>query len=247
MSYGKFPRPKRWLEFESYDDFLRYNENGHKQALWPSSVEKKVSEFHDLINDRATENRIQHFLEQNPYLLPGFGDLHHGPYDGIIATKLPLGNSFITDFAYIASNSQTLHFTCVEIESARKRLFRSDGKFHRDYLDARQQISDWLFWAKENRRDAIDCWGSMFNGRPPNWYDIEFRGFLVFGRRNEIDSRAKQERWSAEAASLNANLRTMTYDRLIQKRGCLFYDVDNQKLALCAYRDRRFVVKKVIT
>lgn len=248
MHYDKYPRLNRWLEFESYDDYLRYKQHrGKGEASWQCCVDEQLATFRTLIDSRASEPPIQAFLEQHPYLLPGFGDLHHGPYEGIIATKLSLGRSFVTDFAYIACNSQTLFFTCVEIESARKRLFRADGKFHRDYLDARQQISDWLFWAKQNSREAIDCWGALFNGRPAKWYDITFRGYLVFGRRSEIDTRVKQERWSAEAASLDSALETMTYDRLTKRKGYIFYDVDNDKLAVCSYRDRRFFVKRVIT
>ncbi len=246
MSYGNFPRLNRWLEFESRDDYLRYKDSTGGEPLWALRVERQQLEFQKLIDGQASEPQIHKFLEENPYLLPGFGDLHHGPYEGIIATKLPLGQSYVTDFAYIASNSQTLFFTCVEIESARKRLFRSDGKFHRDYLDARQQITDWLLWARQNSKEAIDCWGSLFNGRPANWYEIAFRGFLVFGRRSELNTRTRQERWSAESASLCSGLGTMTYDRLFKRRGYIFYDVDNSKLAVCAYRDRRFFAKRVI-
>jgi len=219
----------------------------HEEPSWQRSVAKHLAEFHGLIDSRALEPKIHEYLEHHPYLLPGFGDLHHGPYEGIVATKLPLGRTFVTDFAYVACNSQTLYFTCVEIESARKRLFRADGKLHRDYLDARQQIADWLLWAKQHARDAISCWGALFNGRPADWYDVQFRGFLVFGRRSEINTRVKQERWSAEAASINPALQTMTYDRLLQRKGYVSYDVDNDKLAVCSFRDRRFIVKRVLT
>jgi hypothetical protein len=246
MRYGKFPHLNRWLEFESYDDYLRYRDSTGGNPLWALQVEEQQAKFQKIISKRATEPVIHKFLENHPYLLPGFGDLHHGPYEGIIATKLPLGRSFVTDFAYVASNSQTLYFTCVEIESAKKRLFRSDGKFHRDYLDSRQQISDWLHWASKNAREAIEAWGATFNGKPASWYKIAFRGFLVFGRRSELDDRTKQERWSAEAASLDSGLTTMTYDRLFKRRGYIFYDVDNYRLAVCSYKDRRFVAKKVI-
>lgn len=246
MRYGKFPRLNRWLEFESHDDYLRYKNSKRKVSAWELHAEKREKQFKELIDKKSSEPAIHTFLEENPYLLPGFGDLHHGPYEGIIATKLSLGRSFITDFAYIASNSQTLFFTCVEIESAKKRLFRSDGKFHRDYLDARQQIVDWLHWAEQNQKEAIDCWGAMFNGRPASWFRIAFRGFLVFGRRSEFDTREKQERWSAEASSLHSGLSTMTYDRLLQRNSYVHYNVDNTNLAVCSYRERRFIVKKVI-
>lgn len=246
MRYGNFPRISRWLEFENYQDYETYQQKHEKSAQWLLQLRKARWDFHELIGARASEAAIHQFLEEHPYLLPGFGDLHHGPYEGIIATKLPLGRSFVTDFAYVACNSQTLSFTCVEIESARKKLFRADGKFHRDYLDARQQISDWLLWANQNSREAIDCWGSMFNGRPARWYHISFRGFLVFGRRAELETRVKQERWSAESASLCKGLETMTYDRLLERMAFRSFDVDNWRLAVCAYRDRRFVAKNVI-
>lgn len=248
MRYDKFPRLNRWLEFEHYDDYQQYNQRRSRcKASWLDGFDRQSAAFQALIDNRAAEPQLHEFLENHPYLLPGFGDLHHGPYEGIIATKLPLGLSFVTDFAYVACNSQTLLFTCVEIESAKKRLFRSDGKLHRDYLDARQQVSDWLFWAKQHSREAIDYWGSLFNGRPANWYDIEFRGFLVFGRRSELDTPVKQERWSAESATLRAKLQTMTYDRLIRHWRFMSPNVDNRKLAVCSYRDRRFFVKRVIT
>jgi hypothetical protein len=246
MRYGNFPRLARWLAFESYQDYLDYKESPRPKPRWPLHFEERRARFQSLIDKQAAEPAIQTFLEANPYLLPGFGDLHHGPYEGIIASKLPLGRSFVTDFAYVASNSQTLYFTCVEIESARKRLFRSDGKFNRDYFDARQQIADWLLWASQNAREAIDCWGSLFNGRPASWYKIAFRGFLVFGRRSELSTRTRQERWSAEAASLHPGLTTMTYDRLLNGPLYVVPDVDNHQLAVCSYRDRRFIVKKVI-
>jgi Domain of unknown function (DUF4263) len=247
MQYRKFPRLNRWLEFESLHDFESYKESSSwRETHWAESVNERVNDFERLIDRRVSEGPVHEFLEYHPYLLPGFGDLHHGPYEGIVATKLSLGRSFVTDFAYIASNSQTLYFTCIEIESPKKRLFRADGRFHRDYLDARQQITDWLFWAKQNSREAIDCWGSLFNGRPPNFYDVAFRGYLIFGRRSQIDTRLKQERWSAEAASLHPNLQTMTYDRLIQRKGYIFYGVDNGKLAVCSYKNRHFVVKRLV-
>lgn len=43
-------------------------------------------------------------------------------------------------------------------------FFEKDGAFSRDYLDAKQQITDWLFWAHHNVRQALDCWGYLLNG-----------------------------------------------------------------------------------
>lgn len=247
MRYGRFPHLNRWMEFESRDDFEKYERRKSKERTWwQRNLDQSAEEFRKLIDKRSPEPAIHAFLEDHPYLLPGVGDRHHGPYEGIIATKLALGRSFITDFAFVSCDSQTLYFTCVEIESARKRLFRKDGRFHRDYLDARQQIADWLHWANHNVREAIDCWGALFNGKPASWYHISFRGFLVFGRREELHNRVTHERWSSEAAALPPTLRTMTYDRLLDHAGFGVRDIDNARLAVCSFRDRRFFVKRVL-
>src|SRR6266496_5530979 len=105
MSYGNFPRYNRWLEFESRGDYLKYQQKSKRgEAWWQRSVEEQLAKFESLIDRQASEPRIHEFLERHAYFLPGFGDLHHGPYGGAIATKLPLGQSFVTDFAYVASN-----------------------------------------------------------------------------------------------------------------------------------------------
>lgn len=247
MRYGQFPRPERWLEFESHAEFEKYEKRRSKERTrWQRDLARSTEEFQSLIDRRSSEQVLHSFLEDHPYFLPGVGARHHGPYEGIVATKFPLGRSFVTDFAFISCDSQTLYFTCVEIESARKQLFRRDGRFHRDYLDARQQIADWLHWANQNVKQAIDCWGSLFNGRPASWYNISFRGFLVFGRRSQLEDRVRHERWSGEAAALPPTLRTMTYDRLLDRAGREVRDIDNSRLVVCSFRDRRFFVKQVL-
>jgi len=72
-----------------------------------------------------------------------------------------------------------------------------------------------------------------------------FQGFLIFGRRSEIDDRKKQERWSGESLAHGRDLRTMTYDRLLEHRLAIMPDMEHDKLAVCSYRDRRFVAKSV--
>lgn len=238
-----FPRPSPWIEFTSHDDFLQYVSKD--DARWPGSYSEGVEGLRQLVESKAAEPQIQEFLEAHPYLLPGFDRLHHGPYEGIVATKFALGTSFQTDFAFVSSNSQTLCLTAVEIESSRKRLFRKDGRFSRDYFDAKQQIVDWLFWAQHHVRDALDAWGYLLRGITPKCYDIRFRGYLVFGRRAELDDPVKKERWASEASSLDARLAVMTYDRLLQLRSWLCPDIDNERIIVCSFKDRRFHVKKV--
>lgn len=247
MRFGQFPNFTRSLQFQSPDDRARYTQKlGRGEASWQKHFDDHLWEFEKVVENRSTEKRIHAFLEQHPYFLPGFGDLHHGPYNGIIASRLPVGASFTTDFAYIASNPHSLSFTCVEIESARKRLLQKDGSFHDDYLAARQRLTEWLFWTKQHPKEALDCWESLFKVRLANFYKITFRAFLVFGRRDEMDTAPEQERWGGEEESPSPNLATMTHDRLIQRNEYLSCDVENNTLAVCSYREHRLVVERVI-
>lgn len=216
-----------------------------KDARWPREYNDALQEFSGMIDKRSTEPPIQTFLEQHPYLLPGLGTFHHGPYAGIVVSKFPLGNDFVTDFAFVSSNSQMLRLICVEIESARKNLFRKDGAFNRDYIDARQQIVDWLHWANQNPTQAIDCWRPLLNRKHLLYCTVQYQGFLVMGRRSDIDTRKKQERWSAEAESMSPQLGCMTYDRLIERAEWLVPRMDNDKIATCTYKDRRFQAKHI--
>jgi hypothetical protein len=237
--------------------YLEFTEDWQLEELskkgppsWPDTCPSAVKGLAALVNRRATEQAIQQFFENFPFMLPGIDSFHHGPYDGIVVTKFPLGNDFQTDFAFVTSNSQTLCFTCIEIESPRKCLFRKDGKFHRDYIDAKQQIVDWLFWARHNIRLALDEWGPLFKRFRLKDYDIRFRGILVFGRRSHFEGDPKkQQRWSAESASSHEWLITMTYDRVIEVKRAFGYPLrhifGNNRLAVCSYKGRKFQVKNV--
>ena len=83
-------------------DFQKFADRSVKPRGNFINVERATTELKNLLVRRAPEAPIHKFLEEHPYLLPGIDALHHGPYEGIIATKLSLGRSFITDFAYIA-------------------------------------------------------------------------------------------------------------------------------------------------
>jgi len=231
------------IDFETSRDHEDFESSA--DACWPAKYHSVHSELTDLVTKRSAESVIQSFLERHPYLLPGLGTFHHGPYGGIVVSKFPLGNDFVTDFAFVTSNSQMLRLVCVEIESARKCLFRKDGAFHRDYVDAKQQIVDWLHWAHQNQRQAVDCWRPLLSRKHLQYCTVQYQGFLVMGRRQDIDSQKKQERWSAEAESMSSRLGCMTYDRLIETSKYLVPRIDNDRIATCVYSDRRFKAKHI--
>jgi hypothetical protein len=65
------------------------------------------------------------------------------------------------------------------------------------------------------------------------------------GRRSELTTRKRQERWSAEALTLPKSIEVMTYDRLIKGLSREIYLPNNEKILVCSYRDRALQVKHV--
>ncbi len=234
-----------YIDFDSPWDRDAFE--GHGPVSWKRGCYEAQDELECLVHQRASEARLQSFFEVHPYLLPGIDDLGHGPYGGVVATKFMLGNDFQTDFAFATSHSQEVRLTCVEIESARKSIFRRDGAFSRDYLDARQQVADWLLWAHHHVNLALSCWAPLLSRRSSNYLTVTFQGYLVMGSRSELAQPKKQQRWAGEAVSNPPGLRTMTYDRIVARRGLGPPRFDNSRIALCSYRDRRFQAKRVLS
>lgn len=205
------------------------------------------NEFEELLNSKPSEQKIQDFFESNPRYLPNAGFYHNGVRGSVVISKLPLHNDFITDFAYMSENSQTILVVCLEIERPDKKIFRRDGHFTVDFHQARQQIVDWNYWAQHNRREALKYFGKLSLGTNAQWMDVTLQSILVYGRRSEIDSRKRQERWSAEAALLPKSVQIMTYDRLLEAMKNDFRHPDNHKFIVCSYQERTLKAKYVRT
>lgn len=205
-----------------------------------------VDKFEYVVDHAKTEQEVHDFFELHPQLLPNVGFYHNGPRGDLIVSKLPLGNDFVTDFAFVTENSQMVEFTCIEIESPSKRLFNRNSEFSRGYLDARQQITDWNLWAQQNMREAMRMFGRLGNWLPEKYYQISLRCILVVGRRSEINTIKRKQRWAAENALRQASLSIMTYDRLLDGMKSSFYEW-NKSMLVCTYRDRALHAKSIST
>jgi len=197
-----------------------------------------ADKFESCLLAAKCEQDVQEFLEKYPHILPGLNTFHHGPMAQMVVTKLPLNADFVTDFAFVSENSQCLEITFIEIESPRKRIFNRDGSFSRDYLDARQQLADWNGWAQHNLRTVAALFGSMGRYISGGGDSITLRCGLIMGRRLELNSRKRQQRWAA-------SMSIMTYDRLLERiRLGLFWPL-NKRILVCNYCDREFQVKRI--
>ena len=182
---------------------------------------------------------VQDFLEQHPGLLPGLWDLHNGPLHDVVVTKLPLGSDYQTDFAFITRHSMALQFTLIEIEAPSKRIFNKDGSFSQEFNHSRQQVADWVAWAQRNMNGLLDMFAPMFET-----YDVaedqkEVRGYLVYGRREEVEAdRLRKERWQSIQVSTDKRVMVMTYDRL--------HALPTDDLMVCTHERRGLYAKSSV-
>jgi hypothetical protein len=207
----------------------------------PVTLARKFQRVLDTADDEQT---VQSFLEDHPQMLPALMHYHNGPRGDLVICKLPLGHDFVCDFAYASENSQCIQFTCVEIESPTKRLFNRDGSFTADYFHARQQIADWNAWAQYNLRAVLDSFDRLGRYANQRDYTISLRCYLVMGRRSELTTVKRRQRWAAEHALSQSSLHMMTYDRLLTDAEHSFYQW-KKRLLVCQYRDRALHVKQI--
>ena len=68
--------------------------------------EKLLEQYFDVIGKNGnTENQIQEFLEENTIFIPMPFLLNHYLHMNCVISKFKLGNEFVTDFAYLTSNT----------------------------------------------------------------------------------------------------------------------------------------------
>jgi hypothetical protein len=200
------------------------------------------TEWKSFLETASTEAQVQNFLENHPGLLPGLRDFHNGPLHDIVVTKFPLGADYRTDFAFVTRHSMALQFTFVEIEDPTKPIFNKDDSFSQKFNHARQQVSDWVGWAERNITLLADMFGPMFDTYNASEDRKTVRGYLVYGRRGEIEAdRRRRERWQSVQASSDARVWVMSYDRLGPAPAG-----DEADLIVCTYENRGFYVKGAV-
>ncbi len=215
-----------------------------KPCLDPPTCQMLYKKLSKILASKPKEEKVQQFFEQHPHLLPGLADYHNGPYAKIVITKFPLGIDFITDFAFISQNSQMIQLTLVELESPSKKLFRKDGRPSRDYIDARQQLTDWLHRVQQDKKKSVELFAPMLRRLPLRDYHISARAYLICGRRIDFKEPKAHERWSAESSLASLGLITMTYDRILESLKRAYWPL-HERILVCSYSDRSFLVEHV--
>jgi hypothetical protein len=134
--------------------------------------------------------------------------------------------------------------SAIEIESPTKKIFGKNGKFSRDYIDARQQVTDWILWAENNKEQAFKCFGKLGDRLWSSQLRKRFRAYLVIGNSDSFTSTKEQERWSAETQLESSGIIVMSYSRLL-KMSSLAHIFYQKRLLMCSYKNRDLYVKYI--
>ena len=113
-----------------------------------------MAEWYSLLSGDPEEDKVQHFLELHPSMIPGgSGDVgpggHHRSEMGAVFRRPKLigeGRTFEPDFMWITRSSALITPILVEIEKPSKRWFRRDGRPASDFTAAHDQLNDWRAW-----------------------------------------------------------------------------------------------------
>jgi len=91
------------------------------------------------------------------------------------------------------ASKQVLQFTFVEIEDPLKPIPNKNGSFTKPFNHARQQVLDWSAGQAKIIPTLMDMYASFFDSYN-GWDDLkDYRWYLVFGRRQEVESDRKRK------------------------------------------------------
>lgn len=196
-----------------------------------------------LKQENKNENDLQRYLEEHSqYLVPEqFG---HGVMHNALISKFPIGVKYKTDYVYLCKDSSHWTLYLVELEDARKKLVRADGKMTSELSQAIGQVHDWKYYIDSGEgktfiQSALRrflFFNPTFGNNP-----INFRYILVIGRS---DSKMVEYEKKIRYTCSTNDLTLLTYDSLINN-----VNLGNQwsnKHAILTLRDGdKFKVKYV--
>lgn len=187
--------------------------------MYKAVNQELIKDFKDLLNNPDTkESDYQEFLERNTELLAIPNLRGHGIHDNVVISKLPIGNSYITDLAFLSKDSAGWEVYLIELEDPHKKIFNNDKdySFKTDFTRAVGQIRDWKRYIErrpENRQVVLNQVRELTRDCGVPFVSVKFRYVLIYGRHNEFLGKEEQsDKWSSEA---HTDELIYTYDSLI--------------------------------
>lgn len=200
-----------------------------------------LKNYVELISDQnKSENEIQEFLENNSELIPlEFLRGHHLHFNTIIS-KFPLGRKYKTDFAYLTKDSVGWTLVLVEIETAKKKIFKNSAnsypQFTADFNRARSQVSAWKSYVSKEKENVLSSVKAFKKPLVDN--DVDFKYLLIIGR-DENFTVEQMERLKSEEGD---SLKILTYDSLLRR---IEHRRARKKLIVSIKGDDKYKIKKL--
>lgn len=227
---------------EIFDKSLSENSHDWHKNL-PIPTHESLIEVATLIHQDKKEEDFQRFFSKNPTFLfkaiPSYGDTNLG-----VVTKLPVGNSFISDFAVFTLGQGGCKITLIEIEKPSDRLFTKKLIPSQKLNTALGQITEWTEWIQASKltfiRDSIETLkrttkidSKDFKGsfKTIENKDIEFgwnafHGFsdfciitsvVIIGRWSNLNENERKRLLFLNNPQNSPNRQIRTYDQIIRK------------------------------
>jgi hypothetical protein len=195
-----------------------------------------VNTLDNLLQTHPEEPALQKFFEEKPERLCGSIYL----MGNSVIRKLPIGNDYVSDFVYVNPQSGRTRLFLVEIESSTKAIFNKDDSFTSDFHKALQQIKDWVRFCNNHQQVVRDILEPLRQQNGDQVSSYIARGILIYGRRAELNSVKRRERWES-TLSPEDSLEIRTYDGHAQTNSaCLDSSIDGGPECV-AYQNRSYV------
>lgn len=202
-------------------------------------VKVKFEKLKELLLNEKTEQPLQAFLEQNPFMLTGFGGHVH---KDIVVSQLPLGAEFKTDFSWLDINSRATIIHLIEIESASLKIFNENGEFSQPYNHAVQQLKDWHLWCNRNQQYLTNLLEPL--ELSSTYFEIDC--MLIGGRRSCLNSPKTKRKYQALHEELPKWAHVQTWDGFVENIPLARYAGSHSDDVRCvSYRDQAYFEKEI--
>ncbi|WP_196599648.1 Shedu immune nuclease family protein [Pectinatus frisingensis] len=209
-------------------------------------MDELIRKFKNLLDDENNnENDIQYFLEDNSELIPLPFIAGHQLHQSAIISKLPIGNGYVLDFAYLTKCSDYWYLVLMEIEDPKKTIFKKSSEnieFTSKFNNAYDQVLSWKSYLEDgNNTEEIKKRVKKLMG-VGSISELPFyvRYVLVYGRKSEKQD--SKRRISLLNQKNTNKIQVKTFDSLVSEYQS---KPELPKMILSPWRENGFLIKKV--
>jgi hypothetical protein len=165
---------------------------------------------------RQKEQVVQDFLEEHSELLPTPILLNHKLHFDIVISKMPIGTSYKSDYAYLTKSSSKWNIVFVELEKPEKSIFSSNptnSDFSNVFYKAIQQVRDWAIYIQDHKKEVVESFKVFLKPLKMCENPIEFKYVLIYGRSTERDKSPERIK-QIHQIECETGFKIITYDTI---------------------------------